>query len=478
MKKLPIIALLFLLCAGILEAAKIGEVTDSDWQEQVLRFFTLQDPAVRYALWGSIFMGISCGLLGSFLVVRRLALIGDTLSHAVLPGVALGFLWNLTKDPIAIFIGATLAGLIGTALVNLIQQTTHIKEDSALGMVLAGFYAVGVCLLTMIQKMPSGNKSGIDKFLFGQIAALSEVDIQLMGVITFLTVVLVILGYKEFLVSSFDGGFARGLGIPTRLLHYVLMLFLTFAVVVSLQATGVILVSAMLIIPAATAYLLTNRMHVMLLLAAFFGIVSGVVGTFFSFLGNDLPTGPFMVVGASSIFALAFLFGPHYGVIPRWHRRRNRDRRIQVENTLKGIYQVMEQYAFAQKTVRLQDLAAQRNREVSEIEREVEALVARGLAEHISELRKPSQEQALVLTQEGWVRACQIVRNHRLWELYLTHTADYAADHVHDDAEIIEHILGETTVRALEERLNHPQRDPHGRLIPSQRDIEQPEFMR
>lgn len=476
MKKSAAIVVLLLLF-NISEAAKIGEVTALDWQEQALRFLSLQDPAVLYALWGSIFMGISCGLLGSFLVVRRLALIGDTLSHAVLPGVALGFLWNLTKDPVAIFIGATLAGLIGTLLVNLIQQTTHIKEDSALGMVLAGFYAIGVCLLTMIQKMPSGNKSGIDKFLFGQIAALSEVDIQLMGVITFLTVILILAGYKEFLVSSFDWGFARSLGIPTRLLHYLLMLFLTFAVVVSLQATGVILVSAMLITPAATAYLLTDRMHVMLLLAALFGIASGVVGTFFSFLGNDLPTGPFMVGGATAIFALAFLFGPRYGLVSRWRRRKNRDRRIQIENTLKVIYQVMEQNHFKQKAVSLKALSAWRKAQGSEIVRDVQTLVARGLATYPSESEKYSQGKRITLTQKGWERACQIVRNHRLWELYLTHAADYAADHVHDDAEMIEHILGETTVRDLEKRLNHPQKDPHGKLIPSQRDIEQPRFV-
>src|SRR5687767_219079 len=150
---------LFLLCSSV-QAAKIGELSESNVWEQAVRFFSFRDPAVRYALVGSILLGLSCGLLGSFIVVRKMALVGDALSHAVLPGVALGFMWNMTKDPMAIFIGATIAGLLGTAVVTWIKQTTKLKEDTALGLVLASFFAVGICLLTKIQRLPGGNKSG------------------------------------------------------------------------------------------------------------------------------------------------------------------------------------------------------------------------------------------------------------------------------------------------------------------------------
>src|SRR5215207_2040407 len=127
------------------DAARIDELSESNIGEQALRFFTLRDPSVRYALIGSILLGITSGLLGSFIVVRKMALVGDALSHAVLPGVALGFLWNMSKDPVAIFVGATIAGLIGTAFVSLITHTTRLKEDTALGMVLAGFFSIGIC---------------------------------------------------------------------------------------------------------------------------------------------------------------------------------------------------------------------------------------------------------------------------------------------------------------------------------------------
>lgn len=465
----------FGVLAAVGEAAKIGEVTKSHWHQQALRFWSLSDPAVRYALCGSVFMGMSCGLLGSFLVVRRLSLTGDMLSHAVLPGVALGFLWNMTKDPVTIFIGAATAGLLGTVLVDWIQRTTPIKEDSALGMVLAGFYGLGVCLLTMIQRMPAGNQSGLDTFLFGQAAALSRGDVVLMGIVAVLTVVLLFVLYKEFLVCSFDQGFARVLGIPEGGMHHLLMGLLAFSVVVSLQATGIILVSAMLIIPAASAYLLTDRMHWMLLLAGLFGVTGGAAGAFFSFLGNNLPTGPFMVLGTAGVFALAFCFGPRHGWLARQRRQRRQRCRIAVENTLKAVYHVLEAEDFAHETVALPALAQRRRQSLEEVAREVEALSDQGFATYTpshGSKRHEAEEKAIALTPSGWLKACQIVRNHRLWELYLTQAAHYAADHVHDDAEVIEHILGETMVRRLERQLNHPSRDPHGKLIPSIKDME------
>lgn len=450
-------------------AARIGDRVETEGWIQVLRFISLEDPSVRFALAGAACLGVCCGLLGSFILVRRLALVGDALSHAVLPGVALGFLWNLTKDPVAIFIGATLAGLLGTVTVSLIRETTAIKEDSALGMVLAGFYGLGICLFTMIQNLPGGNKAGIDKYLFGQAAALSGGDVTLMLVVTVVTLVTVVLFYKELLVSGFDPGFAGASGFPVRLLHHLVMLLLAFAVVVALQAVGVVLVSAMLITPAATAYLLTDRFHRMLALAAVFGLVAGFLGVFFSFLGNSLPTGPFMVLAATLVFVIAFLAGPRHGLLPRVWRRIRRNRSIQIENTLKAVYQVAEAGGFTPEGIRLADLAARRSEPLEEVSRQARRLVRDGLATVEAAGRRRDQRAAddrVHLTPAGWERARRMVRNHRLWELYLTNLAHYETDHVHDDAEVIEHVLGEETVRQLERRLAFPTRDPHGRAIP------------
>ncbi len=463
MTKIAAITFLFLAGAAGLHAARVSDVSSTDWTGQAARFLSLRDPAVRYAAGGAVLMGVCCGVLGGFVVVRKMALMGDTLSHAVLPGVALGFLWNLSKDPVAVFIGATAAGLLGTSLVRAITHTTRLKEDAALGLVLASFFALGACLVTMIQRLPTGNKSGVDKFLFGQAAAITAGDIGLMLAVTALVLGLVFLFYKELLVVSFDGGFARASGLPVVWLDRGLMLLLAFSVVIALQAVGAVLVSAMLITPAAAAYLLTDRLHRLLALAAAFGVAAGVVGAFFSFLGHNLPTGPLMVIGASTVFTGAFLLGPRHGVIARWWRRRDRAARTRRENTLKSLYRVCEEREFAGEGVSLTELARLRRETIEDAQRLGDELARHGLATRTDGM--------IYFTPSGRQRAAEIVRNHRLWELYLTNSANIAADHVHEDAEKIEHVLGEEVVRELERRLNYAERDPHGRHIPSVADI-------
>ena len=467
-------------------AAKIGDVAeDTSLGQQMLRFLSFRDPSVRFAVAGAVLLGISCGLLGCFIVVRKMALVGDTLSHAVMPGVARGFLfsgfdasglfdWNfdvddIQKNPTLIFIGAVLAGFIGTFFVSYLRQTTKIKEDTALGLTLASFFAVGVCLLTMIQELPTGNKSGIDKFMFGQAAAIGEDDIKLMAGVTLLIVLAVFLFYKELLVTSFDVGFARAIALPSQCIHHLLMLLVAFAVVIALQAVGVVLVSAMLITPAAAAYLLTDRMHRMLFYAVGFGVASGVLGAFVSFLKPSIPTGPCMVLGASAVFAVAFFGGPRHGVLTRWFRHWSRSHRVRRENTLKAMYQVLEnRTAQPEESVSLKELAERRRETLDEVALQTKTLERHGLA------TLHEEGNMVLFTPTGWQLACMIVRNHRLWELYLTNAANIAPDHVHDDAEEIEHVLGDEVVRELERMLEDTTRDPHGKIIPGFADIHKP----
>jgi manganese/zinc/iron transport system permease protein len=254
-------------------------------------------------------------------------------------------------------------------------------------------------------------------------------------------------------------------GISVRVFHYALMLLLAFSVVISLQAVGVVLVSAMLITPAAAAYMLTDRMHRLLMLAALFGIFAGAVGAFFSFLRPNLPTGPFMVLGASAVFVGAFLFGPKHGVFVRWWMQRSRAHRTKRENTLKSIFHVLEARNFHGEGVTLEELAQRRRETIEEARQQAEELRSHALATVNDDGR------TVYLTPDGMQRAMAIVRNHRLWELYLTNAAQIAVDHVHEDAEKIEHVLGEDVVRELERRLDFARKDPHGRVIPSVADI-------
>ena len=466
-------AILF-LCALPLQGEQISSQGDSIL-ERSHRFLTLSDESVRMILLGTILMGLSCGVMGGLVVTRRLSLFGDTLSHAVLPGVAVGFLWSQSKDSWAILVGATVAGFLGVAMISLLRKTSHIRQDSALGLVLSGFYALGICMLTRIQKMEFGNQSGIDKYLFGQVVGLSSSDLWTMAFSCGLILTLTIFLYKELLVAGFDSEYARSIGLPVDFLQYLLWLLLAFAVITSLQIVGVVLVSALLVIPAATASLITDKMRAILIWSALLGCMAGASGAFLSFLGNQLPTGPIIVLVSAVFFLWALFFHAQNGLLFKWLAARNRNQRISLENTLKAVYQELESIQFQKETTSVSQLAKRRRIGMPQAHRETDALVARQYATvHPVEekLAAPPRPTMISLTPKGWGTACRIVRNHRLWELYLTNEARYAPDHVHDDAEKIEHVLGEETVRRIERILSNPKKDPHGKLIPSQQDID------
>ncbi len=466
--------IILFLCALPLQGEQISSQGDSIL-ERSHRFLTLSDESVRKVLLGTILMGLSCGVMGGLVVTRRLSLFGDTLSHAVLPGVAVGFLWSQSKDSWAILVGATVAGFLGVALISLLRKTSRIRQDSALGLVLSGFYALGICMLTRIQKMEFGNQSGIDKYLFGQVVGLSSSDLWTMVFSCLLILTLTILLYKELLVAGFDSEYARSIGLPVDFLQYLLWLLLAFAVITSLQVVGVVLVSALLVIPAATASLITDKMRAILIWSAMLGCMAGATGAFLSFLGNQLPTGPIIVLVSAVFFLWALFFHPQNGLLFKWLAARNRNQRISLENTLKAVYQELESIQFQKETTSVSQLAKRRRIGMPQAHRETDALVARQYATvHPVEdkLAAPPRPTLISLTPKGWGTACRIVRNHRLWELYLTNEARYAPDHVHDDAEKIEHVLGEETVRRIERILSNPKKDPHGKLIPSQQDID------
>ena len=467
---------------------KIGLLTflflsDTLWAEQIagehgiadqaLRFFSLTDYSVQIVVLGVIFMGISCGLMGGFVVTRKLSLFGDTLSHAVLPGVAVGFLWSQSKDSPSILVGALIAGFLGVFLISLLQKTTRIRLDSALGLVLSGFYAIGICLLTRIQKMELGNQSGIDRYLFGQITGLSSADVWGMGISCLLVGLITVALYKEMLLTGFDPGFARSIGMPVDLLQYLLWILLAFSVITSLQVVGVILVSALLIIPAATASIITHNMKALLLWSALLGVLSGIGGSFLSFLSNQLPTGPLIVLTSSILFALTLFLHPQNGLLFKWFISRGREKKTSLENTLKAVYQELEKDNFSYDSIPVRNLAKRRRINMPQANREARNLVQKQFGFLMTkENQILPKEDLFSLTPEGWSEACRIVRNHRLWELYLTNEVQYAPDHVHEDAEKIEHILGDETVRKIERILSNPRMDPHGKLIPSQTDIE------
>ncbi|MGE8206450.1 metal ABC transporter permease [Heyndrickxia sp. NPDC080065] len=285
-------------------------------------FSIFQDPNTQWILFGSILLGISSGVIGSFAYLRKQSLMGDALSHAALPGVCLVFMITGTKSIFYFLIGAIIAGILATISISFITRQTRIKQDSALGIILTVFFGIGIVLLTQIQHSESGNQSGLDKFLFGQAASMVHSDVYTMAGICLFLIGMSVLFFKEFKLLSFDPGFAKGIGLPIVLLDQIIMLLMVIAVVVGIQAVGVVLMAALLITPAVSARYWTEKLHVMVVLAGIFGGISGMIGTIISTWANNLPTGPLIVIAATSIFIVSVLIAPNKGVFAKMMSRK------------------------------------------------------------------------------------------------------------------------------------------------------------
>lgn len=431
------------------------------WQ-QLIRFWSLGDPSVRAVLAGVLLLGLCSGLLGSFVVLRKMSLLGDSLGHAVLPGVCLGFLVNQTKDMRWIFLGAVLSALCGSWLIGLITRHSRLKQDTSMGLVLSGFFGVGTVLLTRLQKLPYGSQGGLNRFLFGQAIGISEQDLWLMGGAACLVVGGVCLAYKELAITSFDEEFALALGLPARLIHFLLMGLVSLAIVISIQAVGVVLLSAVLITPAATAYLLTDRLHRMVILSAVIGMGSAALGACASSLRNNLPTGPLIVLVLSGCFLAAYCGSPQHGIVSRWIRRLRQSRRTRHENLLKNIWLAWE----AQQAVPLPDVAGAETAPLPEVTVAIsqlarflnldEAHVQSGLQSLVARQFATIASEQVRLTPSGLRRASAVVRNYRLWEEFQSREFRLPQDHGRAEAEQLQHILGPALVRELERKLSQP----------------------
>lgn len=286
----------------------------------------LFDYTLRTVAAGAALLGMVSGALGAFAVLRRQALLGDAISHAALPGVVLAFLITRSKAPIILLIGAGLAGWLAVLWVMSITRSTRIKSDSALGLVLSVFFGLGLMLLTFTQRLPDSRQAGLDTFLFGQAATLLQQDVLMMAGLGGAALLLMLLFWKEFKLLSFDRDFSISLGLPAGRLDALLTSLLVIAIIIGLQAVGVVLMSAMIVAPAAAARQWTDRLGRMVALSAFFGALAGVAGTLISSLDSGISTGPVIVLVASLIVLFSLFFAPRRGLAARALRRAARAR--------------------------------------------------------------------------------------------------------------------------------------------------------
>lgn len=287
------------------------------------------DYTLRTVALGAAVIGIVAGALGAFAVLRRQSLVGDAMSHAALPGIGIAYLLTGQKENLVLLTGAAIAGWLATLAVLGIVRRSRVKFDSALGLVLSVFFGFGLMVLTYIQRQPHASQAGLDKFLFGQAATLIQDEVEKMAIAGALALGILLLFWKSFKLLSFDSDFAASIGYPVRILDVLLTTLIVVAVVIGLQAVGVVLMSAMIVAPAAAARQWTNRLGIMVLLSAVFGALAGVTGATISSTRTQLPTGPVIVLCISAIVLFSLCFAPNRGLLWAWFARRRRRTELQ-----------------------------------------------------------------------------------------------------------------------------------------------------
>ncbi|MFC7523580.1 iron chelate uptake ABC transporter family permease subunit [Parapedobacter sp. GCM10030251] len=426
--------------------------------QHLIDFFSFADPNVRYVVIGNVLLSASAAMVGAFILLQKKALVGDAVSHAVLPGICAAFLFSGSKNTGLMLVGAFITGWLALVAIDYIVAKSKIKKDAAIGLVLSVFFGAGMVMLTYIQQSGNAAQSGLDHFIFGKAATLIGTDLIIFSILAATLLLAVGMFFKAFTLVAFDRSYAEALGYPVRKLDLLLTSLTVLAVVTGITAVGVVLMAAMLVTPAAAARYWTDNIRRMVTIAVAFGTFAGLAGAYISYTAPAMPTGPWMVVVSSIIAFFSFFFAPQKGIIPKLYTQRKNQRIIAEENTLKMFYHLGEQNGHFNGWRDVTELT--RTREVNETL--LKTTLRRLVASHLLTVR----DHQWALTDAGYRKAARVVRLHRLWELYLTKYMAIAADHVHDDAETIEHILTPELERELEHQLGYPKKDPHNTVIP------------
>lgn len=410
-------------------------------------------------LAGATLLGVAAGVIGVFALLRKRALMGDALSHATLPGIALGFIvaasLGYTGKSLSILLpAAAISGVIGVITVQLIIRHTRLAEDTAIGVVLSVFFGAGVVLLSIIQSMQSGDQAGVATFIYGQTAAMHTRDAVLMGAVALLAILAAGLLLKEFALVCFNDEFAAVQGWPVTLIDLLMMSLVVIVTVVGLQAVGLILVVAMLIIPPAAARFWTDRLRSMAGIAGIIGGVSGYLGAAASALLPRLPAGSVIVLSAGAIFFVSMIGAPRRGVLANIVRSNRVRLTVARDHLLRDLYiaSIKQSGDAPTQPVPLKSLARERSWSFVTAILIALSLKLSGLID--------LKSRRLALRPAGVEAARRVMRNRRLWEQYLVQYADVAPSHVDWSADVVEHVLSPRLVAELEEALAQPSPTP------------------
>ncbi len=413
------------------------------------------EPLFYKVLIGVSLIGSLSGVVGTYAFLRRKSLVSDAVSHSVLPGICVGFLYSGTKDPSWLIAGSLLTGLISVWFIDYLVRTTKLSEDTAIAFSATFFFALGSVLLSVVISGDNPEKNGLKDYLFGKAATLSFRDIRFF-IYGGLSIGLLILAFfRQFKILAFNPDFAGTVGINRRATEFLLSVLTVLTVSLGIQAVGVVLMSALIIGPAATARYWTDNFGKMLLLAGATGWLASSLGVFVSGLQENMPTGPWVVSFLFLFVMISLVAAPKKGWISLWKKRRENRRRMESENVLKACYQLQES---GKVSVTAKDLLEKRAFEPAALYRILRLLEARGMIERSGRNYR--------LTEKGSAEAARVVRLHRLWELYLAKRMNFREDHLHGSAETVEHLLTPEIEAELLRELDFPEADPHNKQIP------------
>lgn len=415
----------------------------------------LSAPWVIRALIASSLVGLSCGVLGAFIVLRRMSMIGDALSHSILPGVVFAFL-IFGYNAAGFFLGAVIAGVITAVGITWAEDRVKTKGDAAIGIVFTAMFSIGVIGISWLSKS-EGIHLDLKDFLFGNVLGVSNEDLWLTSAITVYVLFMVVVFYRALFITTFQPQIAAAMGVSVPFVHYMVMILLSFTVVSALQTVGVILVVALLITPASTALLWSDRMPAVLSISGLLGVISAGLGLWLAILFDSTP-GPVMVLVATSFYLFSALLAPRKGLVHKYFRKRELSKRIYREDIIK--------YSFrhADDSPTIQDVASALDLSVAQAHRLARFLLRKGVL--------TQYQPSIKLSQTGEIMALKLIRAHRLWETYLVNRLGLSPDQIHEEAENYEHFLSDELLDEVDELLGSPESDPHGSPIPSKGSTE------
>jgi manganese/zinc/iron transport system permease protein len=435
-----------------------------------LHFFT--DPILRAPTLGSMLMCLAAALVGVLVFVRKRSLLGEALSHATYPGVTSAIIFagffNLEASlPFLVLFGAFLSSLIGFWVIEHLEKKLKVAPDAALGAVLALFFGIGVTIASFAQNAYTHLYRQMQTFLYGQAATMTDVHLYIYGSLAAIVFLFIICFYREVLAFSFDAQFAQATGIAHRFVEVGIFLLIVLSIVTGVRCVGVVLMSAMLIAPAAAARQFTHKLSTLFILAGVFGVVSAFLGIYSSVIFSQrfkeqyaLPTGPTIVLVSGGIALYALLFAPNRGLIRRYIRIVKFRGACVQENLLKALWRLDQEN---KKELTIKELAYRVGFTPFYLRLFLYRLIWQ---KKLIKMGKYFQ-----LTPLGLKKGGHIVRLHRLWEVYLVNSLGLNVERVHKSAEEMEHILTPELEKKLAELLDHPVHDPHDQPIPNSEGI-------